>query len=123
MKFINLPKELIELNLPNNANLMFVDIADAFFDLGYLESNNDIASKYGISSATVTRMIKLLEENKLIVRFVRDISMYGIYHSRVLIPSALGFKILNIEIDKKWMIKQLKIQENGEIEKIGKKVG
>jgi hypothetical protein len=40
MKFINIPQELIEFNLPQNANLIFLDIVAAFFDLGYIEVNN-----------------------------------------------------------------------------------
>jgi hypothetical protein len=100
MKFINIPKELIEFNLPHNANLIFLDIVVAFFDLGYIEANSDIASKYEISSGTVSRLVKLLETNKLIFRFVRENGEYGIYRSRVLIPSKIGFQLLNIDTDE-----------------------
>jgi hypothetical protein len=54
MKLINMPKGLEELNLPEKAYLMFVDIFFAFFEMGYIESNDDIASKYSISIRTVS---------------------------------------------------------------------
>ena len=42
--------------------------------------------------------------------------MYGIYRSRVIIPSKLGFQLLNMDTDKKWIIDQLGRQQNQEIE-------
>jgi hypothetical protein len=116
MKLINMPKELIDLDLPEKANLIFVDVFFAFFDRGYIETNDDIASKYDVSIKTVSKLIKLLEECKLIIRFVRNIPTHGICCNRVLIPTSFGFKILNIDIDKEWMLIQLKKQTNREIE-------
>lgn len=116
MKFIDIPEKLIEMELPQIANVIFLDIATAFFDLGYIDTNQDIATKFDISTRTVSIYIKLLETKGLIFRFVRENGMYGIYRSRVLIPSKLGFQFLNIDIDTKWIVNQLKDQMNREIE-------
>ncbi|MFA7098282.1 MAG: hypothetical protein WC383_17590 [Gammaproteobacteria bacterium] len=116
MKLIHMPKELVDLDLPEKANLIFTDVFFAFFEMGYVETNESIASKYDISIKTVSRLIKLLEENKLVYRFSRDVPMYGIYLNRVLIPSIKGFEILNIQVDKEWIIKQLEKQKNLDIE-------
>ena len=116
MKFIDIPKKLIEMGLPQIANVMFLDIASAFFDLGYIDTNQDIATKFDISTRTVSIYIKLLETKGLIFRFIRKNGMYGIYRSRVIIPSKLGFQLLNMDTDKKWIIDQLGRQLNQEIE-------
>lgn len=116
MKFIDIPKKLIEIDLPQIVNVIFLDIASAFFDLGYIDTNHDIATKYDISTRTVSIYIKLLETKGLIFRFVRENGMYGIYRGRVLIPTKLGFQLFNIDTDKKWIIDQLGRQLNQEIE-------
>lgn len=75
-----------------------------------------IATKFDISTRTVSIYIKLLETKGLIFRFIRKNGMYGIYRSRVIIPSKLGFQLLNMDTDKKWIIDQLGRQQNQEIE-------
>ena len=118
MKFIEIPKGLIDLDLPSEANSIFMEIASAFFDLGYIDTNQVIASKYDISPRTVSMQIKLLETKGLIFKFVRKNGEYGIYRSRVIIPSKLGFQLLNMDTDKKWIIDQLNTQTIKEIENL-----
>lgn len=103
------------MDLSLEANMIFMEITGAFFDLGYIDSNQVLAEKFGISTRKVSTLIKVLETKLLIFRFTRKNGMYGIYRNRVIIPSKLGFKLLNMDTDKKWIIDQLNTQMIKEI--------
>jgi DNA-binding transcriptional regulator LsrR (DeoR family) len=68
------------MDLPQIANVMFLDIASAFFDLGYIDTNQDIATKFDISTRTVSIYIKLLETKGLIfINFkLRALNLVGV---------------------------------------------
>ena len=66
----------------------------------------------------MSKLIKLLEKNDLGFRFERDVSFHDIYHNRVLFPTGLGFKILNIAIDEERLLGQFENQIDREINKI-----
>lgn len=85
IKYINIPSELVfDANIPSLAKIIYGQIKVLSYKSGVCEASNRFFAKCnGCSPRTVTRMIKILKENKYI-----EISKTG--YRKITVPLDTG---------------------------------